>query len=277
MKNQRNVEGLRQNAQKKRQESFDKVDRGIKEMIRTRQRINFNTVAAACGVSKAFLYKEAEIKDRIEHLRQQSTETVRVAPEQRPSESSKDSLIKTLRERVKILSDKVKELEYQNATVYGKIVQMSEIEAENRKLKAQLAAAQSTPVTPINLNIVEPTTKVTSLADKRNVSDQISKELDELGIKLNSTLSKVVRSAPDSVVMKAIAALKDQLTRSEVTNPGGWLAKAIEGEWTVAEPINPSQPPQREIFTVSVESNPTTKLVSLDKLKTLNNIFQNDD
>ncbi|WP_310411627.1 DUF6262 family protein, partial [Chamaesiphon sp. OTE_8_metabat_110] len=210
---QRNVEGLRQNAQRKRQESFDKVDRGIKEMIRTRQKINFNTVAAACSVSKAFLYKETAIKERIEHLRQQSTESARIAPEQRPSESSKDALIKTLKERVKVLSEKVKELEHQNATVYGKIVQMSEIQAENKKLKTQnesmkqqLAdAAHLTQTTP-DLRVVKSTTEISLIEDKRAILDQISSDLDSLGIKVNSTLLKVVKSAPESVVLNAIAA-----------------------------------------------------------------------
>lgn len=274
---QRNVEGLRQNAQKKRQESLDKVDKGIQEMIRTKQKVNFNTVAAACGVSKAFLYKEEKIKVRVEHLRQQSSQSTRVAPEQRPSETSKDALIKTLRERNKALSERVKELEHQNATVYGKIVKMSEIEVENRQLKAQVAIARSMPVAPANLNVVEPIAGVTVLADRRNCADQITEALNDLGIKLNSTLSKIVRSAPELVVMNAIAAFKNQLTRGEISNPGGWLASAIQDEWTVAEPISASQPPQREIFSVSVKQQPTTKLVSLDKLKTLNNIFQNDD
>jgi small-conductance mechanosensitive channel len=247
MKTQRNVEGLRQNAQRKRQESFDKVDRGIKEMIRTKQKINFKTVAAVCGVSKAFLYKESEIKGRIEHLRQQSTEAACIAPEQRPSESSKDALIKTLRERLKVLSEKVKELEHQNATVYGKIVQMTEIEAENRRLKTQneslkqqivnVELTQPTQDTVPDLKFVESTGKVSSITDKRAILDQISQDLDSLGIKVNSTLAKVIRSASESVVLNAIAALKEAIASDRIERPGAWLKTAIENQWISNEAL----------------------------------------
>jgi hypothetical protein len=98
-----------------------------------------------------------------------------------------------------------------------------------------------------------------------------------LNLPLNSTLTKRIKASSEERVLDALTALKDQLTRGEVTNPGGWLATAIQDGWTVAEPISPSQPSQREIFTVSAELQPTTKLLSLDKLKTLNNIFQNDN
>ncbi len=259
---QRNVEGLRQNAQKKRQESFDKVDRGIKEMIRTRQKINFITVAAACGVSKAFLYKETEIKNRIEHLRQQSTETARIAPEQRPSESSKDAIIKTLRERIKVLSDKVKELEHQNATVYGKIVQMSEIEAENKRLKVQNESLnqqlRNTAVNQPNQDVItdlkviefsqadvlliqntqpESAVNVISMEDKRAVLDRVSPDLDSLGIKVNSTLAKVIRSAPEAAVLSAVAALKEAIASDRIERPGAWLKTAIENQWIPNEAL----------------------------------------
>jgi hypothetical protein len=120
---------------------------------------------------------------------------------------------------------------------------------------------------------------VTSITQrsKSSVSDAIKTELEQLNIPLNSTLTKRIKATTEERVLAAITALKDQLAKAEVTNPGGWLSTAIQDGWTVAEPISPSQPPQREIFTVLVEPQPTTKLVSLDKLKTLNNIFNNDD
>jgi hypothetical protein len=132
MANQRNTEGLRLNAQKKRKESFDRVDKGIQELIRSKQRINFNTVAAASGVSKAFLYKESEVKARIEHLRQQHGGNSRIPLEQRASDASKDAVIKTLKERIKALSERVRALEHQNAVAYGKIAEMNLLENKTK-------------------------------------------------------------------------------------------------------------------------------------------------
>ncbi len=87
---------------------------------------------------------------------------------------------------------------------------------------------QQKPLDPI---VVEPVAKVPSLQQNRtiksNVSDRIEQELASLGVKLNSTLSKVIRSAPESVVMNAIAALKEAITSGKIEHPGGWLKTAI--------------------------------------------------
>ena len=118
MTTQRNVEGLRQNAQRKRQEALEKVEQGIRQLIKEGKTLNFNTVAQAADVSKAFLYKEPEIKERIEQLRLQGTKK---APElkQRASDASKDAIIRNLRERVKKLEAEVKDLRKQNEVAYG--------------------------------------------------------------------------------------------------------------------------------------------------------------
>ncbi len=80
----------------------------------------------------------------------------------------------------------------------------------------------------------------------------------------------------EETVLAAIEALKDQLNRGEVKNPGGWLARAIEGGWTKAESISPQQPvTQPEIFTASPE--PEKELVSVEKLKALSSIFGEKD
>ncbi len=52
----------------------------------------------------------------------------------------------------------------------------------------------------------------------------IEQELEQLGIPLNSTLKKTLKAASEETVINAIEALKDQLSRQEIPNPGGWLA-----------------------------------------------------
>ena len=121
-------------------------------------------------------------------------------------------------------------------------------------------------------------TKVTPISSKRKVSlaKKVKTELDSLDIKLNSTLTKKINAATEETVLTAIEALKDQLKRGEIKNPGGWLAKAIEGGWTKAESIPQKQPvTQPEIFTPSPE--PEKELVSLDKLKALGSIFSEEN
>lgn len=115
---------------------------------------------------------------------------------------------------------------------------------------------------PLDPSIVKPVAKVTALQQKRsiksNVSDRIEQELASLGVKLNSTLSKVIRSVPESVVMNAIAALKEAITSGRIEHPGGWLKTAIESQWTPNEAIekhakgaNTSQPTFREWYDLA--------------------------
>jgi hypothetical protein len=115
-----------------------------------------------------------------------------------------------------------------------------------------------------------------SSAGKSGVSSQIKSELESLGIKLNSTLTKKIKASTEEKVLAAIEALKDQLNRGEVKNPGGWLARAIEGGWTKAESIpQPQTVTEPEIFTTSPELE--KELVSVEKLKALSSIFGEKD
>lgn len=72
MKSKKNLEGLRQNAQKKRQETLKKAEIGIQQLLKAGEPVDFATVANVAGVSKAWLYKEPEIKAQIKLLRQRS-------------------------------------------------------------------------------------------------------------------------------------------------------------------------------------------------------------
>ncbi|NJR31920.1 MAG: hypothetical protein HC778_02390 [Chamaesiphon sp. CSU_1_12] len=106
-----------------------------------------------------------------------------------------------------------------------------------------------TLVQPLDPIVVEPVAKVTALQQKRNIKSNVSdcagrrlrqrieQELASLGVKLNSTLSKVIRSAPESVVMNAIAALKEAITSGRIEHPGGWLKTAIESQWIPNEAL----------------------------------------
>jgi predicted transcriptional regulator len=107
----RNTEGLREFSQKKQQETAQKVDKAIQELIKSKDKINFNSVAEKAGVSKVYLYKHLELRDRIELLRKQqqglpSPKQIK----QEMTDSSKDVLIAAKNKRVKELQDEVKRL-----------------------------------------------------------------------------------------------------------------------------------------------------------------------
>ncbi|MEH2218736.1 MAG: DUF6262 family protein [Nostoc sp.] len=240
---ERNIDGLRGNAQRKRQEAFEKVEQGIQKLIKEQKVINFNTVAKASGLSKAWLYKEPEIKARIEHLRENNSKTREIPPKQRSSDASKDAIIKTLKERIKRVEAENRGLRDQHEAIYGRILQASEIEqrlerleTENTRLKKELEECLSQSTT----SSVSKKPNVSSLSTKKvqgKVSDMVKDELDALGIELNTTLNSKIRNSTEEVVFNAIEALKEQLQHKVIPKPGGWLAKAIDGAWQPNQPL----------------------------------------
>ncbi|WP_088243302.1 DUF6262 family protein [Calothrix rhizosoleniae] len=233
----RNVNGLRSNAQKKRQEAFNKVEQGIQQLLKDKQAINFNTVAKAAGLSKAWLYKEPEIKARIEHLRENHSKTKVIPQKQRISDSSKDAIVKTLKERVKKIEAENRGLREQFEAIYGRVLYTSELEkrlealeAENLKLKEELSICHNQLFKPSpnnNPNVVQFSVK----QSKGEVSDAIENELDDLGIKLTKTLANKIKNSTEEAVLIAIQALKQQLQHQTIRSPGGWLASAIDNGW----------------------------------------------
>jgi hypothetical protein len=121
-----NTEPLLRNIEDKKQKTKQKVESTIKEMIKQKEKINFNSVSAKSGVSKPFLYKYREIRSRIETLRKQEEKLD--SPNQvkrNMTEHSKDVIIALLRKKVKHLEEENKKLKEQIkvdwAAIYNQI------------------------------------------------------------------------------------------------------------------------------------------------------------
>lgn len=109
------TKGLKEYAQNKTKITLQKVDKAIRELSLGEQKINFNSVSNLSGVSKTFLYNNAEIKQRIEELRDKQTEQV-------------------IKQRLKYdKTDKTKDI-----IIMAKDKKIKELQEENRKLKEQL-------------------------------------------------------------------------------------------------------------------------------------------
>jgi len=116
----RDTSGLAAHAKQRSVEKRKRVDEAIDRLLREQQTINFNSVALAAGVSKAYLYGQPELRERIEALRQQQLEHGVLERMARPvgkTDASKDLVILAKERRIK------------------------ELEAESRQLKKQLQVA----------------------------------------------------------------------------------------------------------------------------------------
>ena len=221
MTTQRNVEGLRQNAQRKRQEALEKVEQGIRQLIKEGKTLNFNTVAQAADVSKAFLYKEPEIKERIEQLRLQGTKK---APElkQRASDASKDAIIRNLRERVKKLEAEVKDLRKQNEVAYGQILEVNSLRRQIEHFKT----------VDLDLGTV---TRVTAKEALSTTEFDLQAKLKSLGVQLNTTIQRLIAERPEEVLQTAIESLAEARAKGRVDNPSGFFCKAVGDAWNPNE------------------------------------------
>jgi hypothetical protein len=70
-------------------------------------------------------------------------------------------------------------------------------------------------------------------------------------------------------------ALKEQLGKKDIPNPGGWLNQAIKEGWTKPEPVPqvPQVSPKPAHQVVTGNERPAKELLSIDKLQQLSNIF----
>lgn len=278
------IAALKAAAVAKQERTAANFDKAINKIVQNNEPITFANVAREAGVSLAYLYKRPEVKERILELRKQQRQgSDKPTKSQTASEASKTVIINELRERIKKLEAEITGLRKANEGMAGRLYQLQDmqvmverVKGENQDLKRQITdlgkgseKAISNPISPSNVTPI-------SQGVKSSVSDAIKTELEQLNISLNSTLTKRIKVTTEERVLAAINALKEQLPKGEITNPGGWLATAIQDGWTKSETITPPQQ-QREIFTAPAESQSATKLISLDKLKTLNSIFQNDN
>ena len=120
--NKRDTNGLREYAKKKSAEASIKVDAAIQRLIKSKDRINFNSVSVESGVSKAYLYNNLVIRDRIERLRLQQDGLSSPGQVKREmSNASKDVLIAAKNKRIKELDEENKRLKAEVMHLRGKI------------------------------------------------------------------------------------------------------------------------------------------------------------
>lgn len=117
-----NTKGLKEYAKQRSQMALDKVDKAIRELSLTEQKINFNSVSQLSGVSKTFLYNNKEVKARIEELRdKQVSKTINQRVKYDKTSKSKDIIIMAKDKKIKELEEENKKLKEQLEVLRGKL------------------------------------------------------------------------------------------------------------------------------------------------------------
>ena len=105
---ERNTEGLIKSREKKSNECRERVDKAIRQLLREKSRINFNSVAERANVSKKYLYDHH--CECINDLRSQQEGLDPKHVKREMSDASKDVLIAAKNKRIRELEDEVKKL-----------------------------------------------------------------------------------------------------------------------------------------------------------------------
>ncbi len=127
MTHRRNVEGLRKSAQAKSARVLQRANEAIRLLLQQKRPINFKAVAEVAGVSTPYLYQNQAIRERIIHLRGETTPRTETKLKRgRASDASKDAVIETLRLRLKEMETYNRELKKQIEVAYG-LVQQAQV------------------------------------------------------------------------------------------------------------------------------------------------------
>ncbi|GAA6619760.1 DUF6262 family protein [Scytonema sp. NUACC26] len=259
MKHERNVNGLRQNAQKKKEEALQKTDEAIQQLIRENRPINFKTVSEVAGVSTAWLYKEEQIKERIERLREQGNRKQKLVPKQeKATAASNEAKYLALKKKLQEVEAENRGLRNQMEVSYGRQrVLADENELQRReinrltkllfeahtkieRLEQGLATSQYSSSNNQELHNSDDKkslkSKVAHLSSPNSStttsnSAQIQSELEALDIKLNGTLRNIINSFPIERTLCAMEVLKENLSKGAISKPQAFLVEAIKQEW----------------------------------------------
>ena len=119
----RNTAGIAAHAQNRKEQKRKGVEDAIAALLREQKPVNFNIVARTAHVSKAYLYSQPDLRERLEALRQQGVEQMvreratRVADK---TDASRDLIILAKDRRIKALEEENHKLQRQLKTALGK-------------------------------------------------------------------------------------------------------------------------------------------------------------
>lgn len=144
-----NVENLRKAATAKRAAATARAEKGLREVLRDGAPVTFENIAARGGVSKDFLYRNHELRSRIEQLRRQQTTNPSPArasnKETDPLREDSSSVIRTL--TTKLIEEKqrhrreIAALQEELAAAHGQILMLS-------RQQTQPGSGEAVPFSP---------------------------------------------------------------------------------------------------------------------------------
>lgn len=219
------IETLKKTQESRKQDCLERVYKAIERLQKIGAKINFHSVAKEANLSVSYLYKYPELKQHLAHLRNQQS-SMPINPVALPGSSSHAKVVSRLKERIIQLEKQNQELRRKNEALAGQVYRVHYLQEQVERQQQTIEDLQKRLKDVYDEKSIA---KVTPISSKRKaeVTNQIKTELEQLNISLNATLNKKIKQSDESTVLAAITALKDQLQRGDIKNPGGWLGRVI--------------------------------------------------
>ncbi len=212
-------------------ETLEKVNFAIERLQKLGVKVNFRTVAREASVSVQYLYKYSDLKERIHNIRTQQTQISSV-PVNQPHVTAKahSQFVSRLKQRIQQLELENNELKRKNEALAGQVYRVHSLQEQVERQKDMIGSLESRLKQTIEAFQQSKVVPLTS-PSKSQISEQVLIQLEAVGIRLNSTLSKIIKSSSEEKVLDAINAYKEALATGNIERPGGWLKKAIQFGW----------------------------------------------
>ena len=128
------VSALKGHNSQKKQDTVERVNKAIDKLKRKNATINIEPVAKEAGVSRATLYNNPKLKERIMGLRAMDR-----APISESGAEPKKTKVQRLEDTVADLRARVRQLEADKKNLIIQLVDYEETKAENERLKRQVS------------------------------------------------------------------------------------------------------------------------------------------
>ena len=126
------VSALKEHNSQKKQDTVERVNKAIDKLKRKNSPINFESVAKEAGVSRATLYNNTKLKERIMGLR-----AMDLTPTSEGGAEPKKTKVQRLEATVAELRARVRQLEADKKNLIVQLVDYEETKAENERLRRQ--------------------------------------------------------------------------------------------------------------------------------------------
>ena len=127
------VSAMKEHNSQRKQNTAERVNKAIDKLKRKNAPINFETVAKEAGVSRATLYNNPKLKERIMGLR-----ALELAPSSERGAEPKKTKVQRLENTVAELRARVRPLETDKKNLIVQLVDYEETKADNERLKRKL-------------------------------------------------------------------------------------------------------------------------------------------